>query len=134
MNDFNELPVVPKTEESADARKGEELNIIAPEADDDRPVTEAEIRRAIDIIVNAAVRLPVPVVREVYRPFLQDMAPDERRDICAGLQTCMIRSDGKRTGAFFNAMRGIKRSGATDDKELGRRIMAKRNPHCKPEK
>ena len=55
------------------------------------------------------------------------MTAEERRLFCNDVEKDAARLFGNRTGKFFNEMAGSPGPRKADDRELGRRIMAKRN-------
>ena len=62
-----------------------------------------------------------------------EMEPEERRLFCKDMETESAPIFGKETGKFFNEMAGSPGPRKADDKELGRRIMAKRNVNYRPD-
>ena len=64
---------------------------------------------------------------DYYRDRLPEMEPEERRLFCKDVETSAAQFYGNRTGKFFNEMAGCTTPQKEDEKELGRRIMAKRN-------
>ena len=67
----------------------------------------------------------------VNRERFPEMEPAERRLFCKDMETQSAPFFGKETGKFFNEMAGSPGPRKTDDRELGRRIMAKRNVNYK---
>lgn len=68
-------------------------------------------------------------IAEVTHPNPEEMEPQERRKYCADMSAEYSRIYGNRTGRFFNAIAGDRGPEEVDEKELGRRIMEKFNPH-----
>ena len=66
---------------------------------------------------------------DVSQGDLREMAPEERRLFCRDMEAAANLIFGKETGKFFNQIAGSTEPAETDEKELGRRIMAKRNPN-----
>ena len=75
----------------------------------------------------------VALAMEVVRPYIRRMSSPSRRKFCADMAARYFDSTGKKTGRFFNQLRRADGWKEEDPRELGRRIMAKRNPHYKPE-
>ena len=69
------------------------------------------------------------VCMELKRDELREMAPEERRLFCRDMEAAANLFFGKETGKFFNEIAGSTEPQKADEKELGRRIMAKRNPN-----
>jgi len=63
----------------------------------------------------------------INRERFPEMEPAERRLFCKDMETKYAPFFGRGTGKFFNEMAGSTKPMKTDDRELGRRIMAKRN-------
>lgn len=116
-----------------------------PEQAEDRKRTEAEegeyegIDEDIEQIIKAAGQLPEGVnpmdfIMEGIRPVLREMAPEERRRFCADMATCGSPSNNNnKTGRYFNGFKSARGLAEPDYKELGRKIMEKRNPHYRPD-
>lgn len=77
-------------------------------------------------------KIALDCITDAIRPELAEMDPQERRKYCADVAADYSRLYGNRTGRFFNAIAGARDSKETDEKELGRRIMEKFNPHYRP--
>ncbi|MBR0267399.1 MAG: hypothetical protein IJQ71_08200 [Clostridia bacterium] len=116
-----------------------------PEQAEDRKRTEAEeaddegIDEDIEQIIKAAGQLPEDVnpmdlIMEGIRPVLREMATEERRRFCADMATCGSPSNNNnKTGRYFNGFKSARGLAEPDYKELGRKIMEKRNPHYRPD-
>ena len=117
-----------------------------PEQAEDRKRTEAEeaddegIDEDIEQIIKAAGQLPegvnpMDLIMEGIRPVLREMAPEERRRFCADMATCGSPSNNNnnKTGRYFNGFKSARGLAEPDYKELGRKIMEKRNPHYRPD-
>ena len=116
-----------------------------PEQAEDRKRTEAEeaddegIDEDIEQIIKAAGQLPEDVnpmdlIMEGIRPVLREMATEERRRFCADMATCGSPSNNNNnTGRYFNGFKSARGLAEPDYKELGRKIMEKRNPHYRPD-
>ena len=104
----------------------------AKEADDEG------IDEDIEQIIKAAGQLPegvnpMDIIMEGIRPALREMAPEDRRRFCADMATCCSPSNKNKTGRYFNGFKSARGRRETDERELGRRIMEKRNPHYRRE-
>lgn len=116
-----------------------------PEQAEDRKRTEAEeaddegIDEDIEQIIKAAGQLPegvnpMDLIMVGIRPVLREMAPEERRRFCADMATCGSPSNNNnKTGRYFNGFKSACGLAEPDYKELGRKIMEKRNPHYRPD-
>ena len=116
-----------------------------PEQAEDRKRTEAEeaddegIDEDIEQIIKAAGQLPegvnpMDLIMVGIRPVLREMAPEERRRFCADMATCGFPSNNNnKTGRYFNGFKSARGLAEPDYKELGRKIMEKRNPHYRPD-
>lgn len=112
-----------------------------PEQAEDRKRTKAEedddegIDEDIEQIIKAAGQLPegvnpMDLIMEGIRPVLREMAPEDRRRFCADMATCGSPSNNNnKTGRYFNGFKSARGRVEPDYKELGRKIMEKRNPH-----
>ena len=116
-----------------------------PEQAEDRKRTEAEeaddegIDEDIEQIIKAAGQLPegvnsMDLIMEGIRPVLREMAPEKRRRFCVDMATCGSSSNNNnKTGRYFNGFKSARGLAEPDYKELGRKIMEKRNPHYRPD-
>ena len=75
---------------------------------------------------------PIELLMEKLRPTIQAMEPEKRRRFCADLKAILPEDDGKTTGRFFNGFASASRP-REPGKELGKRIMAKRNANYRPD-
>ena len=99
---------------------------------------DEETDEALEQIMMAADRLPdrnmaLDALMEAMRPSIREMAQEDRRRFCADMEAKLSPLYGNKTGRFFN---GFTSACAPREpgKELGERIMAKRNPHYHPDK
>ena len=99
---------------------------------------DEETDEALEQIMVAADRLPdsnmaLDALMEAMRPSIREMAPEDRRRFCADMEAKLSPLYGNKTGRFFN---GFTSACAPREpgKELGERIMTKRNPHYHPDK
>jgi len=67
------------------------------------------------------------------RPAIKEMEPEERRLYCADMEATYSNLYGQNTGRFFNGFASASRP-REPGRELGERIMAKRNPHYRNKK
>lgn len=116
-----------------------------PEQAEDRKRTEAEeaddegIDEDIEQIIKPAGQLPegvnpMDLIMEGIRPVLREMAPEKRRRFCVDMATCGSSSNNNnKTGRYFNGFKSARGLAEPDYKELGRKIMEKRNPHYRPD-
>ena len=101
---------------------------LVPLHEADRTVYRAEDR--------APEEDPAEVLMEILRPSISEMEPEERRRFCADMEADLLDEYGdyrEETGRFFNSLASACRP-REPGKELGKRIMEKRNPNYKPQK
>ena len=82
--------------------------------------------------IHAVEKIAFDCITDAIRPEVAEMEPQERRKYCTDVAAEYSRLCGNRTGKFFNAFAGARDSKETDEKELGRKIMEKFNPHYRP--
>ena len=86
-------------------------------------LTEEECETLCQVVEFTLLQMQM----ESHREQLRKMTAEERRLFCNDVEKDAARLFGNRTGKFFNEMAGSTKPRKTDDRELGRRIMAKRN-------
>lgn len=105
----------------------------AEEADDE------EIDKDIERMMKIASQLPegfsLPeIMMKAVHPLIPEMTPEARRRFCADMATCGSPSNNNnKTGRYFNGFKSARGLAEPDYKELGRKIMEKRNPHYRPD-
>ena len=100
----------------------------------DDGLTDKDIKQMMKTADQLPEGLSLPdIMMEVIRPFFREMEPERRRRFCADMEMCRSPSDKKRTGRYFNGFKSARGRAEPDYRELGRRIMEKRNPHYHPD-
>ena len=72
-------------------------------------------------------------VMEAVNPLIREMEPEERRRYCADAKAKLSILYGNETGRFFNGFASAHAYTDPDYEQLGKIIMAKRNPHYHPD-
>ncbi len=100
-------------------------------------IEEKDIDECMELIITTVEhasdrKVALDAVMQAFRPAIRDMEPEDRRQCCANMEAAFSPLYGNKTGQFFNGITSAYRPKERDPRELGRRIMEKRNPHYRP--
>ena len=100
-------------------------------------IEERDIDECMELIITIVEHAPdrkvaLDAVMQAFRPSIREMEPEDRRQCCADMEAAFSPLYGNKTGRYFNVITSAYRPKEPDYKDLGRKIMEKRNPNYSP--